>query len=402
MRLAPASVGIPFREMTPPPQTDPTATLAAFYLPQFHPTPENDEFWGAGFTEWRNVVRARPAFPGHAQPRIPADLGFYDLRCLETQQAQASLAAEYGIGAFCYYHYWFNGRRVLHRPVDQMLGDRSIELPFFMCWANENWTRRWDGEDDHVLLRQSYSHADDKAHIRSLLPYFEDERHFRIDGVPVFLVYRARLLPDPQRTAEVWRREAERHGLGGLHLCTVESFGDERGDPESIGFDASVEFQPDWLSLVEPEGRTRLRRLGHKLGRRSPWFDHRIFSYEDLSRRMSHRAEPPWLRYGCVTPRWDNSPRRASGALVLHGSTPELYGGWLQSIVERANRLRHPLAFVNAWNEWAEGAYLEPDLETGRSYLEATAHVMAVSERSGRDEPGPNTATPMRPDVNLG
>lgn len=378
-----------------------TATLAAFYLPQFHPIPENDEFWGPGFTEWRNVVRARPAFRGHVQPQIPADLGFYDLRCVETQQAQAVLAAEHGIGAFCYYHYWFSGHRVLDRPVNQMLGEPSIQLPFFLCWANENWTRRWDGEDDHVLLRQRYSYADDISHIRSLLPYFQDDRYFRIDGQPVFLVYRARLLPEPQRTADLWRREAERHGLGGLHLCSVESFGDERGDPASIGFDASVEFQPDWLSLVEPEGRTRWRRLGRRLGRYSPWLDHRIFAYADLSRRMADRPEPAWLRYGGVAPRWDNSARRSSQALILRGSTPELYGDWLQSVVDRAVRLGHPLAFVNAWNEWAEGAYLEPDLQTGRTYLEATARVMGVNlstDRRGSDHRG---SRPAREEADL-
>lgn len=351
-------------------------TLAAFYLPQFHPTPENDEFWGEGFTEWRNVAQARPLFDGHEQPRVPANLGFYDLRCVETQIAQAELASAHGVGAFCYYHYWFNGRRVLHRPLEQMLEHRSISMPFFLCWANENWTRRWDGRDGEVLLTQRYSEQDDREHIRALLPVFADARYFRVDGRPVLLVYRSRLLPDPKRTTDIWREESDRAGVGNLHLCAVESLSAERGDPSELGFDAAVEFAPDWTNLGEPLGRSPLRQLLRRIGRSSPWFDHRIYSYQDLADRMEHRPEPPHLRYGGVTPRWDNSPRRRHDSVVFQGSTPARYERWLSTMHQRAVSLGHPLVFVNAWNEWAEGAHLEPDLEHGLGYLEATARVM--------------------------
>ena len=182
----------------------------AFYLPQFHPTPENDEWWGKGFTEWTNVTKARPLFPGHYQPQLPADMGFYDLRLPEAREAQAALAREYGIHGFCYYHYWFNGRRILERPFNEVLASGKPDFPFCLCWANENWTRVWDGGEKNVLLEQKYSHEDDLAHIESLIPAFRDERYIRIDGKPLFLVYRTGLLPNPARTAEIWREAAKR------------------------------------------------------------------------------------------------------------------------------------------------------------------------------------------------
>ena len=222
----------------------------ALHLPQFHPIPENDEWWGKGFTEWTNVVTAKPRFRGHYQPHLPADLGFYDLRLPEVRKAQAELAASYGIHGFCYYHYWFNGRQVLERPVNEIWKSGEPEFPFCLCWANENWTRQWDGLKSDILLEQKYSSADDLAHIRSLIPIFQDRRYIRILDCPLFLVYRANQLPEPEKTADIWRREAERAGLKGLYLVRVESFADEFGDPRNIGFDSSLEFQPRW-SLLE-------------------------------------------------------------------------------------------------------------------------------------------------------
>lgn len=353
-------------------------TVAAFYLPQFHPIPENDEFWGNGFTEWRNVVQARPLFLGHEQPHIPADLGFYDLRTVETQAAQAALARQYGIGAFCYYHYWFNGRTVLGRPLQQLLAEPTIDLPFFVCWANENWTRRWDGRSGDVLLEQHYTPDDDIAHIRSLLPVLADDRYHRVDEKPVILIYRARLLPDPSATADRWRTEVARAGLGDLHLCAVESFTSERGDPRLIGFDAAVEFQPNWDSLVNPEGRTSMAKVMRRLGMRtSVWFDNAVYSYDAVVDSMMAMPSPGYPRYPCVTPRWDNTARRQTGAVVLRGSTPEIYGRWLEHALAQSIDDGGPLVFVNAWNEWSEGAHLEPDLQHGHSFLEATARVVA-------------------------
>jgi lipopolysaccharide biosynthesis protein len=349
--------------------------LIAFFLPQFHPIPENDEWWGKGFTEWRNVAQARPFFPGHYQPRLPADLGFYDLRLAETREAQASLAREHGIHGFCYYHYWFNGRQVLQRPFAEILRSGSPSLPFCLAWANENWTRTWDGHDSEILLQQFYSAEDDLLHIRSLIPALQDARYIRVGGKPLLIIYRAARLPEPRRTLETWRQEARRAGLGDLYLCRVESLGDERGDPRALGFDAAIEFQPDWLNLGTPLRRSLAWRGAARLGL-SPraysasW----IFDYAAFVERQRRKPAPGFIRYPCVTPSWDNSPRRARGGFLLHGSRPELYEEWLRETL-RAFVPPTPdenLVFINAWNEWAEGAALEPCRRFGRGYLEAT------------------------------
>jgi len=340
--------------------TDALTRLIAFYLPQFHPIPENDEWWGKGFTEWTNVVRGKPLFRGHEQPRLPADLGFYDLRLPETRQAQADLARAHGIHGFCYYHYWFTGRQVLERPFEEVLRSGSPDLPFCLCWANENWTRTWDGRGGVVLLEQRYSDDDDLAHIRALAPAFADPRYIRVDGKPLFLVYRASLLPDPARSTAIWRAEARRLGLGELYLCRVESFFEDHDDPGPLGFDAAVEFQPDWSRLPDatPRGRIarrldRLRRAGAEAAHRG-W---RVFDYAATARRMRQPRDLPYTLHPCVTPRWDNTARRGDRATVFHGSTPELYEAWLREVVERTVAGGRgdggDLVFVNAWNEWA-------------------------------------------------
>ena len=352
----------------------------AFYLPQFHPIPENDRWWGPGYTEWRAVVQARPRFRGHYQPHLPADLGFYDLRLAEVREAQAGMARDHGIHAFCYYHYWFAGRRLLHRPLDEVLRSGRPDFPFCLCWANENWTRCWDGGDAEILVRQTYSPEDDVRHFRSLLPALGDPRYLRVEGRPLFLVYRAEALPDPRRTAETWRRLGREAGVGEPFLAAVESFSD-RLDPRTLGFDAAVEFAPDWRNM-------RPRRLGTAL---PAWLDRaapaaRFFRenavepYQRMAERMCRREDPPFVRFRCVTPGFDNSPRRSTGAVVFHASTPERYEAWLRAMV-RWTRDRHAgdrrLVFVNAWNEWGEGNHLEPDLRWGRAYLEATARALA-------------------------
>ncbi len=362
--------------------------LIVFYLPQYHPIPENDEWWGKGFTEWRNVVTASPQFPGHYQPRVPADLGFYDLRVAEVREAQAHLATQYGIFGFCYFHYWFNGKRLLHRPFDEVLDSGKPDFPFCLCWANESWTRRWDGQSGVVLIEQCYSEEDTSRHIRWLVKAFQDERYIRIEGKPLFLVYRANSLPHPRRVADLWRKEARRLGLGDLFLCRVESFPDERNDPTELGFDAAVEFQPDQVILQDllREGRLalshgRLRRLAERLGLiNCPDRHHLVFDYCALVERSLRKVRASYRRFPGVTPSWDNSPRRKSGAVILHGSTPAVYEHWLKSVVERTGNEHpeHRIVFINAWNEWAEGNHLEPDLRYGHSYLEATKRACLI------------------------
>lgn len=360
----------------------------AFHLPQFHPIPENDQWWGKGFTEWTNVVKAKPKFPGHYQPHLPADLGFYDLRLPEARAAQAEMAARHGIYGFCYYHYWFNGKQVLERPLNEIRQSGQPDFPFCLCWANENWTRRWDGLDDEVLLEHKYGPADDLAHIRSLIPLFHDRRYIRVMDRPLFLVYRASKFPEPQKTTELWRREAERAGLKGLFLVRVESFGDESGDPRNTGFDWSVEFQPRWSSLPDRIFRRkwwRRRRLGTaELG----LLDNFVCDYKDLVKKALTDPVPEYPRIPCVCPGWDNSPRRERGATIFINSTPEKYEYWLQDVVNRTKaNLRlgtnhditpDSLIFINAWNEWAEGNHLEPCQKWGRRYLEATQRALSA------------------------
>jgi len=344
----------------------------AFYLPQFHPIPENDEWWGPGFTDWRNVAKARPLFRGHYQPHVPSELGYYDLRDGAVRERQAKLALEHGISAFCYYHYWFGGRRLLEAPLDEVLASGRPDFPFCLCWANENWTRVWDGLSDHMLVEQRYSEEDDRAHMRWLAGVFGDDRYLRVDGRPLFLVYRAKKLPNPAATARIWREEARRLGVGEIFLARVESFHEEHDDPKEIGFDAAVEFQPDMTNLPRPLRRGRGWDVLRRLGLSSPTFaSNKMLEYSDVVETALARPEPPYVRFPGVTPSWDNSPRRTERAWILVGSTPELYERWLREAVRRAP-VEHPLVFVNAWNEWAEGNHLEPCERWGRAYLEAT------------------------------
>jgi lipopolysaccharide biosynthesis protein len=350
--------------------------LIAFFLPQYHPIPENDEWWGQGFTEWTNVARGRPRFRGHDQPRVPADLGYYDLRVPEVREAQAQLAREHGIHGFCYYHYWFNGKRLLEQPFSEVLASGKPDFPFCLCWANENWTRAWDGGDREVLMGQQYNHEDDLAHIRSLVPALRDPRYIRVGGKALLLVYRTEVLPDPARTAEIWRSEARAAGAGELHLARVESFSSDV-DPASIGFDAAVEFAPDWRQLGRPKFHDLWHRVAVKAGFADRWvLENIVTDYDELVERMMAKPAPGFRRIRCVTPGFDNSARRSRNAVVFMGATPDQYGRWLRAVIAAARQSlpagEDKLVFLNAWNEWGEGNYLEPDLKWGRRFLEAT------------------------------
>jgi lipopolysaccharide biosynthesis protein len=303
---------------------------------------------------------------------------------------QADLARAYGISGFCYYHYWFNGRRLLNRPFDEVLASGRPDFPFCLCWANENWTRAWNGGDSDILMPQGHSAEDDQAHIEHLLRAFTDRRYIRIDGKPLFLVYRTSLLPDPARTAEIWRERARAAGIGDLYLVRVENWTPDF-DPKMIGFDAAAEFAPDWRVLGRvPSSRQRWDLLARiqsrlvRLGLVAPAYrDHSIYPYEMLVERMLRKPAAAYKRFRCATPGWDNSPRRADGAGIFRDSTPRAYEAWLRSLVVSTLETFHGderLLFVNAWNEWAEGNHLEPDQRWGRAYLEATARALRRAE----------------------
>lgn len=353
----------------------------AFYLPQFHPIPENDLWWGKGFTEWTNVTKAKPLFKGHNQPRYPADLGYYDLRLPETRAAQAQLAKENGIHGFIYYHYWFNGRRILNRPADEILKLGEPDFPFCFCWANHDWTKRWSGNEGEILLKQNYNLADDLDHIRFMMPFFRDDRYVKVDGKPVFIVFRPSNFPYPfKQTAQVWREEAVKQGLPGLYLIGIESDHKViRDSPADLGTDANAEFQPNWPNLGKPVGRDLVSRILRKFKLTSDHFIRKSFYlYDDIVKRDLDRKPAGYLLYPGVTPDWDNTARVATGGQVFLGSTPEKYGFWLEQKIKKFTppTPEENFIFINAWNEWAEGNYLEPDARWGSAYLEKTKEVI--------------------------
>ncbi|KRE84612.1 hypothetical protein ASG75_11980 [Rhodanobacter sp. Soil772] len=339
------------------------ATVVAFYLPQFHPIPENDAWWGEGFTEWHNVTRALPQFEGHVQPRLPGELGFYDLRLADTMRRQMQLAHEYGIGAFCSYFYWFAGKTLLETPLQQWLADPALDLPLCLCWANENWSRRWDGRADDILIGQQHSPADDLAFIEHVSRYLADPRYLRVDGKPLLLVYRPGLLPDPKATAARWREWCRANGVGEIQLAYVQSF--DRVDPRTIGFDTAVEFPPNNTTSAPITARQHLL---------NPDYRGDVHDWCELARQSMAQPEPAYPRYPGVNPGWDNEPRRSGGGRVFAHASPRGYRDWLRYAVGVAQRRfpAQPLVFVNAWNEWAEGAVLEPDSRLGHAWLEAT------------------------------
>lgn len=339
------------------------ATLVAFYLPQFHAIPENDTWWGEGFTEWRNVARALPQFEGHAQPRLPGSLGFYDLSQPEAMRRQMQLAREYGVGAFCSYFYWFAGKTLLERPLRNWLDDSALDLPICLCWANENWSRRWDGRADEVLIAQRHSPEDDLAFIAHIAPYLRDPRYLRIGGKPLLLIYRPGLLPDPAATARRWRQWCAVHDIGDIHIAYVQSF--DNVDPRDIGFDSAVAFPPNNTRLTPITAQQRLI---------NPDFHGDVFDWRELAREAMTRPDPPYPLYPCVNPGWDNEPRRSGAGRVFTHASPRRYRDWLRHAVAIARRrfAREPMVFINAWNEWAEGAVLEPDASLGYAWLEAT------------------------------
>lgn len=356
-----------------PPTERCDAKLIAYYLPQFHPIPENDRNWGKGFTEWRNVTKAVPSFVGHYQPRQPGELGFYDLRVVDIMQRQVELAKLYGISAFCFHFYWFGGKRLLELPLQNYLHNQDLELPFCLCWANENWSRRWDGSENEILVAQAHSPEDDIAFIRYLKQYFDDPRYLKVDGKPMLTVYRPGILPNMKETVARWRSEMSKMGFPGIFLIATNSFSFE--DYESGGFDALSEFPPHGLRV--PEISDRVEPLGTT---------NAIFDYESVVERYEKESITPGkVVMPGIMPGWDNSARRPFAGYVFHGSTPALFERWLDASVKRSkqNPSGQRMVIINAWNEWAEGAYLEPDRRFGYAYLSACSSV--VREHATKD-----------------
>lgn len=367
-RAGARSIGYRERSAQAPP-AQVSARLIAFYLPQFHPIPENDAWWGTGFTEWHNVTRALPQFEGHQQPRLPADLGFYDLRAPDVMRAQATLAREAGIEGFCSYFYWFGGTTLLEAPLRGWLDDPTIELPLCLCWANENWSRRWDGRADDILISQAHSAEDDLAFIAYVADYLRDSRYIRVDGKPLLIVYRPHLLPDAAATASRWRDWCRDAGIGELQLAYVQGF--ERPDPRDIGFDAAIEFPPNMSTPPSIVDRQALL---------NPDFSGDVLDWRALAADIAARPLPAYPLYPGVTPGWDNEPRRSGRGRVFAHASPRGYRDWLRTTIHGRLRDVAPgdrIVFINAWNEWAEGALLEPDTRLGHAWLAATRDALA-------------------------
>jgi hypothetical protein len=361
------------------------ARLIAFYLPQFHPIPENDSWWGLNFTEWTNVRHARPLFRGHLQPRIPGHLGYYDLRDPEIRQAQAALAAAAGIEAFCYWHYWFGGgRRILQRPFDEVLRTGRPDFPFCLCWANESWTGIWHGAPDRVLIEQTYpGPADQARHFALLLPAFRDPRYLTVEGKPLFLVYRPENLPDAAQFTAHWRHLAAQSGLPGLYLVGM---GNSLAAACLTPFDAILPYGPrDFLDEVNQH------RLVLRAGRRFlsgpmaaafsdlfpfplPWLPAR-YRYAALARSAFAElpASPKYLP--CVLAGWDNTPRAGRAGIVLEDFSPALFRACLDKALAHVapNPPAQKLVFIKSWNEWADGNYVEPDQHFGSALLNTVA-----------------------------
>lgn len=340
--------------------------LVAFYLPQFHPIPENDEWWGKGFTEWTNASRAEPLFAGHYQPHLPADLGFYDLRLKEIRREQIKLAKAAGIDAFCYHYYWFSGKRLLEKPLDDMLADKESDMPFCLCWANENWTRRWNGGDQDILAEQKYLPEDRLRFVEDIAPYILDPRYIRVDGRPLLIIYRPQNIPDIRATAEEWRKHFRQIGVGEVHLCAALIFNNL--DYTQFGFDSGVEFPPHNRVLLG------VNCVNTRIQFHQPFMGC-VMRYHDLANAYLNRDQTGQNIFRAVFPSWDNTARSRHQALIFINGTPENYEHWLSRTIAQT-RQEHPnsdrLVFINAWNEWAEGCHLEPDQKHGRKFLEAT------------------------------
>lgn len=341
-------------------------TVIAFYLPQFHPFLENDTWWGPGFTEWTNICDSKAYFPLHCQPRRPSSLGFYDLRLAETQRKQADLATKYGINAFCHYFYWFSGKELMHEPLKVFLEDPSIDIQFCLCWANETWSRRWDGSESDILIEQLYHDEDPKKFANRLANFFEDSRYVRLDSSPLFLVYRPNQIPNINKVIRGWRHEFSVIGYEKVHIVACLTFGYTADQASGDGFDSSTEFHP------HNSVATELNKEDYSAKK----FEGKLYSYKEVVQNSVKLLTLRNLQttHPCTMLGWDNTPRRGSKGNVFIDFDYNYFGAWL--IVNRLKvRLANPgsqLIFINAWNEWCEGTYLEPDRDNGFESLEVT------------------------------
>lgn len=344
----------------------------AFYLPQFHTFPENDEWWGKGFTEWTNTRKGIPMYKNHYQPHEPGELGFYDLvKGGNVQEKQAYLAKQYGIHAFCYYYYWFEGKKLMEKPLERLLRDKNIDFPFVLCWANETWSRRWDGQENEILIKQIHNEQTDEQFIDEMIPIFQDDRYIKIGNEPLFLVYRADLFPNLRKTIGMWKKKCIDAGFSGLRVALVQSFGLE--DPREYGSNYAVEFPPH---------NTAVTNITERMEELNPNFIGNIYDYDELMHRNLSKKYQEYVYYRGLMLGWDNTARRGYASHIYANFTPDKYLKWLVGLIDYTichYSEEDQYVFINAWNEWAEGTHLEPDLKNGRLFLEVTKKALSAN-----------------------
>lgn len=366
--------------------------IIAFYLPQYHSIPENDEWWGRGFTDWWNVKNAKPLYRDHFQPHIPINSFYYDLGNIETIIEQSNLAFSYGIDGFCYYHYWFNGKLLLEKPFNSVMESDKVNLPFCLCWANENWTRRWDGKEREILIAQDYQLYDHKAHFNWLLRPFSDKRYITVEGKPLFLIYFPSAIKNIATIVDDWKRMAKKNGLNGLYICAVHSHKNmlRYDKAKEKGFDAVIEFNPNISNLPSRNIDNFMKYLSPRIINKlvdilalpvRPAKVINIFSYDKYVKKVINTTDKKGKYnidvFPCVFPSWDNSPRHKNNPIIIQNDSGELFKKWLLYEWQRISKYEKEkiILFVNAWNEWAEGCHLEPDIRNGYKYLEAIKEV---------------------------
>lgn len=350
--------------------------LIAYYLTQFHPTPENDAWWGKGVTEWTNVSHAVPQYVGHYQPRLPGELGFYDLRLKENMARQIELAQIYGVYGFSFYYYWFDGKRLLEKPLELFIKNKDLAFPFCLCWANQSWTKGFFGSSQEIIMEQKHNVESYKNFIHDIIDFLKDPRYIRINGKKVLQIYKPLDIPNCEEVITYWREYCRAHGVGEIYLIACW-MANQQGDFIAKGFDAMSEFQ---LGALLPY----CRKMNADVPFVTPEYYGAIYSYEELvNQKIYEKTFSIKHLYHSISPMWDNTPRKNNkGAIVFDGATPDLYKRWLKAIVFNTlirSDLEDNLIFINAWNEWGEGAYLEPDRRYGYAYLQATLDAILES-----------------------
>lgn len=355
--------------------------IIAFYLPQFHETEENNKWWGKGFTEWTNVKSGRPLFKGHYQPKVPLNNNYYDLSNIAVMDEQAKLAKKYGVDGFCFYHYWFNGKKLLNKPLEELVQNTDIDLSYCLSWANETWSRRWNGNEKEILIKQEYGGEKEwEEHIQYLLQFFMDKRYLRIDNKPVLLLYRALEIPECQKMVTYWDFRLKQEGFNGIYI--IETLNGAQTESHIENSDALAEFEPMFTIKTGMNIRTRIYRylFNHLKLYRFGFKDY--ISYDMIWKTIFARKRNTGKKtyYGAF-PEWDNVARRGKAGLIIRGGNPEKFEGYFKKQYDKSIEAGNEFLFINAWNEWGEGAYLEADEKHKLGYLEAIKRVKGSTEQ---------------------